>query len=89
MSWSITTEVSSSPLGGSAIDRLIHNRIQIRAQTVVIDARRAARGLDNHRAKHEPPPWNRAELGHRHPVSGDSDRLTGLHLTEYRAGVIA
>ena len=89
MSWSITTEVSSNPLVGSAIDGLVRDRIQIRAQTVVIDARRAARRLGNHRSKHEPPLWNRAELGHRHPVSGDGDRLTGLHLTEYRARIVA
>ena len=71
------------------LDRLIHDRVQIRTQTVVIDARGAARRLHNHRSKHEPPLWNGAEIGHRHPISGDGDRLTGLHLTEYRAGVVA
>ena len=89
MSWSITTEVSRSPLVGSAIDGLVHDRIQFHAQTVEIDARRAARRLGNHRSKHEPPLRNRAELGDRHPVSGDGDRLAGLHLAKYRARVVA
>ena len=70
MSWSITTEVSSNPLVGSAIDGLIHDSIQIGAHFVGIDARGAPRRLGNHRPEHEPPLWNCAELGRRHPISG-------------------
>lgn len=56
MSWSITTEVSSSPLVGSAIDGLIHDSIQIGAQPVGIDTRGTPRCLRNHRSGHELPP---------------------------------
>ena len=89
MSWSITTDVSSNPLVGSAIDGLIHDRIQIGAHAIGIDPRGAARRLGNHRPTDEPPLWNRAEVGHRHPVSGDDDRLTGLHLAQNCAGIVA
>ena len=89
MSWSITTEVSSSPLVGSAIDGLIHDRIQIGAQSVCVDARGASRRLGDHCSRHEPPLGNRAELGDRHPISGDRNRLAGLHLAKYRPGVVA
>ena len=81
----------SGLLGAVAVqglDRLVHDSIQIRAQAIGIDARGAARRLDNYGSRHEPPLWNRAKLSHRHPISGDGDRLTGLHLAEYRAGVV-
>ena len=89
MSWSITTDVSSNPLVGSAIDGLIRDGIQIGAHAVGIDARGASRRLGNHRPRDEPPLWNRAEIGHRPPVSGDADRLTGLHLAQNCAGIVA
>ena len=87
MSWSATTEVSSNLMVGSAIGGLIHDHIQIGTHYVGIDARSASRRLGNHRPKHEPPLWNRAEFGRRYSVSGDDDRLTGLDLAENRAGV--
>jgi len=89
MSWSITTDVSSNPLVVSPIDGLIHDSIQIGAHAIGIDPRGAPRRLGNHRPMDEPPLWNRAEVGHRHPVSGDDDRLTGLHLAQNRAGIVA
>ena len=89
MSWSITTEVSSSPLVGSGIDGLIHDNIQIGAQPVKIDARGTSRCLGNHRSGHEPPLWNCAEFGRRHTISSDNNRLTGLYFAEYRARVVA
>ena len=89
MSWSITTEVSNKPLVGSAIRRLVYNGIQIRAHTTGVDAWSLSRRVRNHRSMHELPLSDRTELGHRHPVAGHDDRLTGLHLAEYRAGVVA
>ena len=76
-------------LVGSAIDGLIHDGIHLCAHAIGIDPRGTPRRLGNHCPGDEPPLWNRAEVGHRHPVSGNDDRLTGLYLAQNRAGIVA
>ena len=68
---------------------LVHDRIQIGVHFGGIDARGTPRRLGNHPPEHEPPLWNRAELGRRHTISSDDDCSAGLHLAEDRAGVVA
>lgn len=88
-SWSTTTAVSSSPLVGSAIYRLIDVCIEIRTQPPGIDAGRTFRRLGNHRSRYEPPRRHRPQRGGRHAVARDDDRLSCLHFPEHGPGMVA
>ena len=87
MPWSITTEVSESPLVGStSINRLRHDSIEIGTHAFGIDARGMSCRFGDHGTGHETPSGNCAELRRGRAVSGDDDRPAGLYLPEYRAG---
>lgn len=63
--------------------------IQVGLQPAGVDPGSASRRIGNHRPRHEAARRNRPQLGDRHPVAGDDDRLSCLHFPEHCAGVVA
>ena len=82
-SWSITTEVSSSPRVGSVIDALIDHGIDIRAETAGVDPWRTGCSLRNGCTEDEPARPNRPEFGDRRPVSSHHDGSPRLNFPEH------
>ncbi len=82
-SWSITTDVSSSPRVGSVIDALIDHGIDIRAETAGVDPWRAGCSLRNGCTEDEPARPNRPEFGDRRPVSSHHDGSPRLNFPEH------
>jgi len=85
----MSTDVSSNPRDGSAIDGLVYHRVEIGAKAIGIDSVRVSCPLGDDCAGHEPPPGNWLELGDGHSVQGDDDSLAGLNRPEDGAGVVA
>ena len=81
-SWSMRTEVSRSPLVGSAIYGVIHYCVDIRTKPIAVDSRSSCRGISNGCSRNEPSRRNRPELGDRHAVARDDDSLTRLHFPQ-------
>jgi hypothetical protein len=63
--------------------------VEIRSELRGIDPPGVACSIRDGRASHEATSLNRSQLPDRRAVSAHDDRSPGLHLTEYRAGLIA
>jgi hypothetical protein len=87
-SWSITTDVSRSPLVGSATDALIDHSIEICTKLISIDPRCAHRRFGKGFPRCEPARPNGPQLCHRCAVAGDHDRSTRLHFTKHGCRLI-
>ena len=71
------------------MDRLIDFRIDIGAESAGIDPGRACGGFGNDRPRHETARLDGSQLGNRHSVARDDDRLPGLDLAKHCGGVVA
>jgi hypothetical protein len=88
-SWSTTTDVSRSPLVGSAMDGLVHYGIQVGAKSSRVNPRCPQRCVRDHCPGYESSGRDRSKLSHGHAVSSNDKRLPRLHLSEHCAGVVA
>lgn len=77
------------PSLGSAIDGPVYHGIQVGSQPAGVDPRSPPRRIGNHCPRHEPTRRNGPELGDRHSVPRDDNRLSCLNLPQYRTGVVA
>jgi hypothetical protein len=88
MSWSISTDVSRSPLVGSAINALIDHSIEICTKPISLDPRCAQRRFGQSCPRCEPARPNGPQLCHGCAVAGDHDRSTRLHFTKHGGRLI-
>lgn len=87
-SWSITTDVSRSPLVGSVIDALVDHSVEICTKSICIDAGCTHCCIGKGCSRHEATRPNRTQLRHRGAVTGDYDRSPGLYLAKDGCGLI-
>ncbi len=88
-SWSITTDVSRSPLVGSAIDSLIYHSIEICTEPFRVDPRCAGCSFGKGFSGHEPARPYGPQLGDWRAVAGYNDCSTRFHLAKHGRGLIA
>jgi hypothetical protein len=85
----MTTEVSRSPLVGSAIESLIYNCVEVSTKPLSIDPRRTGCGLGERRAEHEAPWPNGPQFRNRCAVSRYDYRAARLYFAQYSSRLIA
>jgi hypothetical protein len=88
-SWSITTDVSSSPRVGSAIDALVDHSLEIRAESTCINPWRPPRGFGKRGSRHKTTRANGSQLCHGRAVARNDDRSSSLDLAQNSCGLIA
>src|ERR1700722_15590937 len=85
----MTTDVSSRPRVGSAIDALINYSVDIGAKPASIDPGRTRSRVGNRRPGHEPVRPKRSQLRDRSAIARDDEGSACLHLTKDGRRVIA
>jgi hypothetical protein len=88
-SWSITTDVSRSPLVGSVIDALIYYHIEIGTKPSGVDAGRANRSFGNGCSGHESVRPDRPQFRDGRAIAGHHDRSARLYLAKHGCRLIA
>jgi len=88
-SWSITTDVSRSPLVSSVIDALIYHRIEIGTKPTGVDPGSANRSFGNGCSGHESARPNRPQFRDGRAIAGHHNRSARLHLAKHGCRLIA
>lgn len=85
----MTTEVSSRPRVGSAIEGWIDYSVEVGPEARGINVGRTRSRFRDHRAWHETFQLDWTQFGHRIAVARYYERLTRLHVPQHRCGIIA
>jgi hypothetical protein len=87
-SWSITTDVSRSPLVSSVIDALIYHSIEIGTKPTGVDPGRANRSFGNGGSGHESARPNGPQFRDGRAIAGHHDRSARLYLAKHGCRLI-
>jgi hypothetical protein len=76
-------------LGGSLIDRLVDDGIEVRREPLEVHAGSAPSGVRDHGAGHESSRRHGTKLGHGDASACYDDRLSGLNFAEHLGKFVA